>query len=300
MRVVFLGNHTVGVKALEAIDQSDEITGVVAHPPDPEDGVRYLSVHDFAKARAWPVVRGKGSGAEVDAFVRAAAPDLIWVTDYRYLLPPSLLSTAPLGAVNLHPSLLPRYRGRAPINWAILNGETTLGLTAHLIDEGVDTGDIITQARYDLDQGEDVGDALRKLYPLYAEVTRHVLACFRAGSVPRLKQDDSQATVFLRRKPEDGRIDWARPASAVVNLVRATAAPYPGAFTTLAGCKLIVWRAQLEAGSSARGAPPGAVLSVSDGRVVVSCGEGAAALLKTELEPAQRELRLAVGSVLGR
>src|SRR5262245_59258959 len=113
MRVLFLGNHTVGIRALETIGDMAEVVGVVAHPPDPEDGVRYLSVYDYALQREWKTVRCGGKESGLAGFIKDACPDLIWITDYRYLLPASVLSLPPLRVVNLHPSLLPEYRGRA-------------------------------------------------------------------------------------------------------------------------------------------------------------------------------------------
>jgi methionyl-tRNA formyltransferase len=171
MRVLFLGNHTVGVRVLEAISEVAEVAGVVAHPSDPEDGVRYESVYQFAVGRNWPVIRGRAHEATTHAFIEQARPDLLWITDYRYLLGKSTLDVAPLGAVNLHPSLLPKYRGRASINWALLHGETRLGLTAHFVDDGMDTGDLIAQMEYTITEDQDVGDCLRILYPLYGRLT---------------------------------------------------------------------------------------------------------------------------------
>src|ERR1700676_2778316 len=105
MRVVFLGNHTVGVRTLRAIGESAEVAGVIAHPPDPEDGLRYESVSDFAEANGWNLIRGNGRSPEVRRFLTAAKPDLLWITDFRYLIPAEIIALAPLGVVNLHPSL---------------------------------------------------------------------------------------------------------------------------------------------------------------------------------------------------
>lgn len=243
LNVVFMGNHTVGVRALRVIAGTARLVGVVAHPDDPEDGVRYESVFAEAARRKIPVIRATGRGPEVERFLRDCAPDLIWVTDYRYLLPASVLRLPRRGVVNLHPSLLPKYRGRASINWAILRGERELGLSAHFVDEGMDTGDILAQRRYQLGQHEDVGDALNKLYPHYESITAEVLAQFAAGVVTGRSQDHTQATQYPRRKPEDGLVDWSRPALEVWNLVRAVAAPYPGAFTEIAGARLRLWKA---------------------------------------------------------
>ena len=273
MKVVFLGNHTVGVRSLEAVSEEAEVVGVVAHPPDPEDGVRYESVFQFAEKRGWRVVRGTGKDLPTQELIAAAKPDLLWITDFRYLIPSMVVSLAPLGAVNLHPSLLPAYRGRASINWAILKGETQLGLTGHFVDEGMDTGDIIEQVSYELGEDQDVGDCLNILYPLYMSITRKILGHFRFGTVPRTPQDHTHATVFPRRKPEDGAIDWSQPARSICNLVRAVAAPYPGAFTTWKGKKVYVWKARVDPESDSN-VPGGQVIGVSARGLQVQCGEG--------------------------
>jgi methionyl-tRNA formyltransferase len=288
MKVLFLGNHTVGVRALRVIHREAELVGVVAHPDDPEDGVCYESVFAEAKRLGVPVVRASGKSPELESFVRSAAPDLIWITDYRYLLPARLLKMAACGTVNLHPSLLPKYRGRAPLNWAILRGETQLGLTAHFVDEGMDTGGIIAQRTFTLAQTQDVGDALEMLYPLYAALTAEVLAAFQAGCVPHRAQDTAQATVFRRRTPEDGLIDWTRPAREVWNLIRAVAAPYPGSFSPWADGAVRIWKATgiVPFASQLDRPAPGAVMQVAggDGMLVVACGDAGLAVTNFTLE----------------
>jgi methionyl-tRNA formyltransferase len=294
VKVAFLGNHTVGVTALATIAQTDEVVGVIAHPFDPEDGVRYQSVFDFAKTRGWPVIRGKGRDSSVEDFLQYVAPDLIWVTDYRYLLPSSVLAKAKLGAVNLHPSLLPAYRGRAPINWAILEGETLLGLTAHFIDAGMDSGDIVAQIPFELAESEDVGDALDKLYPIYEAVTHEVLQAFRTARINRIPQDERKAFTRPARRPGDGLIDWNQSSAQVCNLVRAVAAPYPGAFTYLDRNKVTVWRA-VRALNQKQESTPGEVIGFdSAGNPIVRCAD--TAIVLTEFE-AYRQV--AIGDYLG-
>lgn len=299
MRVVFFGNHTVGVETLTAISETEAVAAVVAHPPDPEDGIRYLSVCDFATRRGWNVIRSTGKDPTLEGFVAAAEPDLLWIADYRYLLPPSILNLAPFGAVNLHPSLLPRYRGRASINWAILNNEKTLGLTAHYVDEGMDTGDIIAQLSYELRQDQDVGDALDTLYPLYSELTAKVLGYFGSGSVPRAPQDHSQATTFPGRKPEDGLIDFRESASSVHNLIRALTRPYPGAFTFWQHHKLMVLHSRLtDCAQHTDKRPPGTIVAIERAGPMVQCGGSVIQL--TEIEWAdQPRSALSPGHVLG-
>jgi len=299
VRILFFGNHTVGVRALSALSETESICAVVAHPADPEDGVRYESVYEFAGRHGWQVIRSHGKDPALPRFVRSARPDLIWITDYRYLLPRELLDLSPHGAVNLHPSLLPKYRGRAPINWAIINGETRLGLTAHVVDEGMDTGDIIAQFAFDLAPPRDVGDALELLYPLYGEISRTVARHFRTGNVPRIRQDHSQATVFPRRKPEDGLIDWHMSVRSVWNLIRAVAHPYPGAFTTMHGQRLTVWKGAPSPHASGRGVVAGAIVDIADGAVHVQCGDGVLMLLRIQPAKGISIAPMRAGDVLG-
>lgn len=282
MRVLFLGNHTVGVRCLDALVQNDAIVGVVAHPPDPEDGVVYESVYEHAAGAGLPVARFRGKDAGLVRYVRDARPDLLWIADYRYLLPPQVLAAAPLGAINLHPSLLPRYRGRAPINWAILNGERELGLTAHFVDDGVDSGDIVGERSFTLSFDEDVGDALRKLYPLYTSLTHDVLRAMRTGRLERRPQPDGRWPIWPRRRPEDGLIDWSADAESVVNLVRAVARPYPGAFTWNGDSRVTIWKAR--SGLPRGPGSIGSIWRVERGRLFVNCGEGSLEVVDFEVE----------------
>jgi dTDP-4-amino-4,6-dideoxygalactose transaminase/methionyl-tRNA formyltransferase len=284
MKVAFLGNHTVGVHTLRAIRRQAVLAGVVAHPEDPEDGVRYESVFAEAARLGVPVIRSTGKAQALKEFIRASAPDLLWIADFRYLLPADVVALAPMGAVNLHPSLLPAYRGRASINWAILRGETRLGLTAHVVDAGMDTGDIVGQRTYELGPDEDVGDALDKLYPLYDDLTAGVLARLAAGTPGRRAQRVEGAGAFPRRRPEDGLVAWDAPAAQVRNLVRAVAAPYPGAFSPWSGGLIRLWKAG-DILPATKGHTPGTVLAAGqDGRLVVACRDAALTVTRHTLE----------------
>jgi methionyl-tRNA formyltransferase len=279
MRVVFLGNHTVGVKTLQAISETEEVAGVVAHPPDEEDGVKYGSVYEFASRRGWPVIRARGKDPAAASFIKMAQPDLLWITDYRFLIPLSLIALAPKGVINLHPSLLPKYRGRAPVNWAILNGEKELGISAHFVDEGMDTGPIIEQYRFELREDQDVSDALEILYPLYQTITRQVLGCFHSNSISTHPQDHRLASVFPARKPEEGFIDWRKPASRIRDLIRAVTHPYPGAFTYWKKRKILIWKACLDSVPN-KGSPGQIVSAGPESQLNVACGEGTLRILE--------------------
>jgi len=278
---MLLANHTVGVRALMALRACADVCAVVAHPPDVEDGVRYLSVYEHARQAGLRVERLHGRDPRLIELLERCQPDLLLCVDYRYLLPAEAFRRDGLVAINLHPGLLPQYRGRAPLNWAILNGETELGLTAHVIDEGVDSGDIVLQERFALAESEDVGDALKKLYPRYARMVSRLVALACVGSMPRTPQNHARATVYPRRRPEDGEIDWSQPARAVHRLVRAVAAPYPGAFTHINGQRLTVWKASPCPGD---GGLAGSVVSAEETGFVVNCGDGALKVSRWSVE----------------
>lgn len=244
LKIIFFGNHTVGVQVINVLNRYGCLSGVVAHPEDPEDGVRYLSVYENAKKLKVPLIRISPKSPILLEFIEQINPDLIFVTDYRYLLPEEVFLKAKLGAVNLHPSILPKYRGRASLNWAMINGEREVGLTAHFIDHGVDTGDIIKQILLTVNENDYIGDVLNNIYPLYNKITEEVIENFISGTIIRQKQDNSAASIYPARKPNDGIIDCAKDAWDILNFIKALSKPYPGAFFNYGGKKLIIWSAE--------------------------------------------------------
>lgn len=244
LKVVFLGNHTVGVQVVDVLNRRGCLSGVVAHPEDPEDGLRYLSVYEYAQQLNIPAVRASPKMPILLDFINEIKPDLIWVTDYRYLLPTEIFSKATFGAINLHPSLLPKYRGRASLNWAMIHGEKEVGLTAHFIDEGVDTGDIIKQLPLVVHENDHIGDVLNNLYPVYQKLTEEVIDMFISGSVSRQKQSPDQGSIYPGRKPGEGLIDFTKSTIDVLNFIRALSKPYPGAFLEYCGKKIIIWKVE--------------------------------------------------------
>lgn len=245
MRVVFLGNHNVGLEVMYAIQEIADLVGVVAHPDDPEDGICYKSVYDYAVSRNIPAIRATGRNKKTFKFIEDLKPDLLWVTDYRYIIPDTIIQIAPMGAINLHPSLLPKYRGRASINWAIINKECEVGLTAHFIDGGVDTGDIIEQIRLEIDEDTYIGDLLERYYPIYRQITQKTLKNIHSGYPLNLKKqcDSSMYPIYPKRTPNDGLIDWNKSIQEIYALIRAVSKPYPGAYTFYKNKKIIIWKA---------------------------------------------------------
>ncbi len=208
-------------------------------------------------------------------------PDLILSVYYRNMISTRILGLAPLGAFNMHGSLLPRYRGRAPVNWAVLHGEPRIGMTLHRMVKEPDAGAIVDQEGVDIGPRDTAEQAFRKVLPCARRVLARQIDALLAGRAAETPQDESKATYFGGRGPEDGRIDWAQSSLRIFNLVRAVTDPYPGAFTDLGGSRLMVWWAEHESPAAHGGfGRPGEVITVSP--LVVATGDGALELTRTE------------------
>ena len=217
--------------------------------------------------------------------LRGLHPDLIVTAAYGKIIPQEILELPPLGAVNVHPSLLPRYRGASPIASAILNGETETGVTIMYQSMELDAGDIILQRRVPIDPADTTRTLERKLAQIGAEALVEALALIADGRAPRIPQDPGQATHAGKLEKAHGRIDWTKPASALANLIRAMD-PWPSAYTWHRGRLLKVWQAAALPG--VRGAP-GRVVEVRRGDgIVAGAGEGALVLLEVQPEDGRR------------
>ena len=277
-RLVVCAYSEVGHACLELLlGRGEDVVAVYTHADDPGEKVWFPSVSDLAR-RHGVEVRAPAdwrSAAEVE-HLRALGPDLLFSFYYRLLLPPSVLSIPRLGAFNMHGSLLPRYRGRAPVNWAVLNGETETGATLHLMAAKADAGDIVDQEAVPIGADDTAGEVQARVTHAAVRILARQIDDLKAGRAPRRPQDESAATTFGRRCPEDGAIHWHRAARDIHNLVRAVSHPYPGAFTDLFGNKTYVWETRL-AGSAPPGALPGEVRVEGDAaapRLLVVCGDG--------------------------
>jgi methionyl-tRNA formyltransferase len=253
------------------LERGENVVLVVTHADAPGEAIWFPSVAELARSRGIePVIADVPDPALVER-VRAAAPDLIFSFYFRHLLPDDLLAIPRRGAYNLHGSLLPKYRGRAPVNWAVANGENETGATLHVMSRKADAGDIVDQEPVPIGPDETASEVQKRVTQAGVRLLERRLAELAAGTAPRRKQDDAQATTFGRRKPEDGRIDWTRSAQQVHDLVRAVAHPYPGAFTDVFGGRTLVWRTRLPH-LGAHDNFPGQVRS-EQGRLYVACGD---------------------------
>jgi methionyl-tRNA formyltransferase len=214
--------------------------------------------------------------------IRALAPDLVLVIGWTQLVKAEILRIPRHGCIGFHASLLPQYRGRAPINWALINGESRTGNTMMLLEEGVDDGDILAQREIPIGFEDTCATLYEKVAATEFDMLDEVLPLIRAGRIPRRKQDPSRVSVMPKRRPEDGLIDWGKPARRLYDWVRALTHPYPGAFTHLEGRKVFVWKATLAEGTSVA-LRPGDVTFV-DGALIAGTGEGSLRLETLQVE----------------
>ena len=267
------------------LDRGEAVSLVVTHEDDPNETRWFPSVAELARSHGIePVVFEDPRRPEAVARVRASAPELLLSFYYRGVLPNETLAIPKLGAYNVHGSLLPKYRGRAPVNWAVLNGETATGATLHVMTARPDAGDIVDQQAVPIGPDDTAVEVQRRITAAAVAVLDRQLDRLKTGTAPRRAQDESQATTFGRRRPEDGRIHWSRSAREVHNLVRAVTHPFPGAFTDVfGGGRTWIWKTRLP-NLGAHDNFPGQVRS-EEGRLYVACGDD----LYVEVLSLQRE-----------
>jgi methionyl-tRNA formyltransferase len=266
-RVLFFGYSEVGYATLELLlARGVAIAGVFTHTDDGHETQWFRSVPKLAAERGLPVFTPDSLKDPVwEEKIRARRPDVILSMYYRNMIPTRLLNLAPLGAFNMHGSYLPRYRGRAPLNWAIIHGEDHTGVSLHVMVKEADAGDLVDQEKVLIGPEERVSTVLPRVREAAVRVLNRQLDALLAGHAPRTPQDHTLANYFGKRTPEDGRIDWNQPARTVFNLIRAVTKPFPGAFTDVSingqTARLVVWWARvLPDGQGTH--PPGTVIKL--------------------------------------
>jgi methionyl-tRNA formyltransferase len=307
MRIVFMGTAPFGIPALRSLlAKQYPVEAVVTAPDKPAGRGRKLNeppVKLFAAARGIPVLQP--SSLKDPWFIdtlRKLRPELFVVVAFR-ILPPAVFTIPSFGSINLHASLLPRYRGAAPINWAIIRGEEETGVTTFLLEEGVDTGRILLQERLAIGPEETAGELYERLADLGSGVVLETVRLIASkGAAPR-EQDESLATTAPKIFRDDCRIDWSAGTRRVHDFIRGLS-PRPGAFFHHGGTLFKVYRSSVAGAAAADPAPAGTVVS-AEGRLLVSCGDGTLSLTELQQEgknplPADeflRGVRLAAGEV---
>ena len=295
LKLLFMGTPPFAIPALEQFYRSNHLLAAVVTRPDRPRGrgraVRSSPVKEWALEHGLPLfqpVRLKESPFMQK--IGAAAPDLIVVVAYGLILPEELLQLPPLGCINLHASLLPAYRGAAPVERAVMAGEEETGVTVIAMAPELDAGDIILQERHRIAPADTAGEVRERLSAAGAELLRRAVDQIAAGKARRCPQDHARATYAPPLRPEEACLDWSEDAVKLCNRIRGLN-PRPGAYTTYRGKRLKIWRAAPSAvpaaGDLPRTAalPPGCIEGVGGGRLVVACGGGTSVDL-LELQPA--------------
>ena len=286
LNVVFLGSGPLGVPTLRALAEAPDVAVllVVTQPDRPAGrGLKPqpTPIKVLAEELGLPVFQPERINREVER-IRALQPDVLVVAAYGQILSKALLDVPRLGSVNLHASLLPKYRGAAPIQWALLSGETVTGVTTFLMDEGLDTGPILLQREVPIDEDDTAGTLEAKLAEIGAELMLETLRGLAQGTLTPKPQDDSQATYAPKIKKEQSKIDWTKSARELFNLIRAME-PSPGAYTFYRGRRLKVRWGRVVDEEAQRG-EPGEVIALGAEGPVVQTGRGLLELLKVQPE----------------
>lgn len=296
-RIVFMGTPDFAVPSLQRLLESEhEVAAVVTQPDKPKGRGKKLSpppVKVVAEQAGVAVLQPtKIKTAEFQETLAAYQPDLIVVIAYGRILPPAILQLPPLGCINVHGSLLPRHRGAAPIQWAIIEGDNQSGVTIMQMDEGMDTGDILLPAAIDIDEEETAGSLFVKLADLGAETLLTALARLQRGELPAASQDHDAATLAPPLKKEMGAIDWQKPAVELQRLIRGLD-PWPSAYTSLDGRRFRLFSPKVV--NKKADAPPGTILLADREGLLIATGDKA--LLVRELQPEGKK-RLSVEAFL--
>ncbi|HEJ7171453.1 bifunctional UDP-4-amino-4-deoxy-L-arabinose formyltransferase/UDP-glucuronic acid oxidase ArnA [Serratia marcescens] len=273
MKAIVFAYHDIGCAGLKALTEAGyDVQAVFTHTDDPGENNFFSSVARLGAELDLPVYAPEDVNHPlwVDR-IRDLQPDVIFSFYYRHMLSDEILSLAPQGGFNLHGSLLPHYRGRAPVNWALVNGETETGATLHKMVKRPDAGDIVGQQKVTIADSDTALTLHKKVLEAAQAVLKEQLPKLKNGTATFTKQDESQTSYFGRRTAADGEILWHKSAKEINNLVRAVTEPYPGAFSYLGQRKLIVWRSRVL--DTQHDKQPGTVLSTSP--LVIACGEGA-------------------------
>jgi methionyl-tRNA formyltransferase len=248
LRAVVFAYHDVGVNCLKTLLQAGiKIDLVVTHQDDPNENVWFGSVVELCKEKSIHYLTPNAIELKnLLPQIQSIAPDYIFSFYYRHMIPADILACAKISALNMHGSLLPKYRGRAPVNWAILHGEKSTGATLHVMEEKPDAGSIVGQIEVSIGPDENATEVFAKVSQAAVDVMQIVLPELIQGKVPQRPNELQKGSYFGGRKPADGEIHWGQSAERIHNLVRAVAPPYPGAFTEWRGQRMIVARTSLQ------------------------------------------------------
>lgn len=259
MKIVFFGASELGYDCCECLIQNGaDIVGIFTIPQDYSikfkeekeriklTNVTFKDFNELGKQYNIPVNTVEGNIKEYQQYIEALQPDLIIVIGWYYMIPDSIMKLPPKGAIGIHASLLPKYRGNAPLVWAIINGETETGISLFYFDDGVDTGDIIAQKKFTIEESDTIKEVLEKTKLASREILIENIPLIENNTAARVQQNHSEASLFPKRTPADGLIDWTWSTKQIKDFIRAQSKPYPGAFTIINNKKITIWDANVE------------------------------------------------------
>ena len=271
--IIVCGYSDVGYRCTKwLLDAGEPVRLVYTHPDAPGEERWFESVADLARSRGVPVklVESLDAPSE-EAVIRAVQPEFLLSFYFRKMIPASVLAIPTKGALNMHGSLLPAFRGRSPVNWAILKGAPFTGASLHYMTGKADAGDLVDQERVPIGPDDDALTVSRAVTEAAVAVLARSWPKLKAGTAPRVPLDLAKGSYFGGRKPEDGRLDWLRPAQEIHDLVRAVARPWPGAFTEVFGPRVTIWKTRLS-GYGGHDTFPGKI-EMTERSVIVYCGD---------------------------
>jgi len=273
MRILFFGGHDLGKITLEYLLEQDK--DVVAAVMTETDNEWYHGLEEVTDNYNLKLFEEKNINDNqfVEKVRNELKPDLIISVNFDQIFKKEIINIPEKGCINIHASLLPKYRGRAPLNWAILKGEKETGVTVHYINEGIDTGKIILQEKIEIKKTDYIANILEKVKEKYPEMINEAVDLIGNDEIKPVKQKKENGSYYGKRTPADGLIDWSQSAKDIYNLIRAVSHPYPGAFTYLNDEKVFIWRAEVKA-ETANNEQPGKIIEKNYDTFLVQCGRG--------------------------
>jgi methionyl-tRNA formyltransferase len=303
---LFVGSRRGYAVLKKLIANNATICGILCLIEDPHEDQYHPKVTEIAKAHNIPIVYSTDvKSSDYPALLQKIQPDIAFAIGWRYLITEAAYRIPRQGTLIIHDSLLPTYRGFAPMNWAIINGETKTGVTLFHIAEGVDCGPIVDQLATDISLQDTAKTVDEKIIALYEEIIIKNLPALAAGTVQAKPQNEALATYTCKRTPEDGEINWQLSATQVYNLIRGLTHPFPGAYTTLRGKRIVIWEAELPAEQPVYvGNVPGRILGKRDGKIDVLTGKGVIRLSRLQFvdedEKAAADIPISVKDTFGK
>lgn len=292
MRIVFMGTPDFAVPSLKMlVDEGYEVVAAVTQPDKPKGRGNKMAapaVKEFALTQGIEVLQpAKIKTQEFIEQIRALKPDLLITAAYGKILSKELLDVPVHGCINVHGSLLPAYRGAAPINWAVINGEKKTGITTMFTDVGLDTGDMLLKKELEIGSDMTVGELHDKMAALGAEVLRDTLIELKNGTLVRIPQEDAGSTYAPMMSKELGLVDWNKKAQEIHNLVMGTD-PWPGAYTFLEGGRMRVWKTSLVSAKADSSRSNGEILKVNDEGILVKCSDENLLIIEVQFDSSKR------------